>query len=90
MNTTKLIAELSKKTFIPRRLGREVVMALIDKIISEVKKGKQVKITGFGIFYGVQRKARVGRNPQNGTPVSIPEKTVPKFKPGKKFRDGIK
>ncbi|MBT7615705.1 MAG: hypothetical protein HN590_00300, partial [Calditrichaeota bacterium] len=34
-----------------------------------------------------KREARIGRNPATGGKINIPAKTVPKFSPGKKFRD---
>jgi DNA-binding protein HU-beta len=89
MNTADLIDSLAKKMSLPKATCRTIVKHFTDKIMSEVKKGNQVKLTGFGIFNSTKRKARIGRNPQNGTPIKISAKRVPKFKSGKKFRDAL-
>ena len=36
-----------------------------------------------------RRPPRVGRNPRSGEQVTIPEKLVPHFKPGKALREGV-
>jgi nucleoid DNA-binding protein len=78
------------KLSLTKATSKEVVNFILDRIVSEVKKGKTVKFSGFGIFYKAGRKARKGRNPQNGEPVYIPAVKVPRFKPGKRFKDAVK
>jgi DNA-binding protein HU-beta len=90
MNTAELIHHIAKKAKITKGLSKQVVNCITEKLIAEVKKGNSVKLNGFGVFYKADRKARKGRNPQNGEPVLIPEAKVPKFKPGKKFREAVK
>lgn len=90
MNTTGLVKHVSKKTGLTKSKSREAVNFILLKIISEVRKGRAVKFSGFGAFYTAERKARKGRNPQNGKPVSIPAVVIPRFKPGKCFKDAVK
>jgi integration host factor subunit beta len=45
-----------------------------------------VELRGFGAFSTRHREARNGRNPRTGDTVSVPEKRVPYFKPGKEMR----
>jgi DNA-binding protein HU-beta len=47
-------------------------------------------LIGFGTFKVVKRKARKGRNPQTGKVIKIKAKKVPKFVPGKAFREAVK
>ena len=51
--------------------------------------GERIEIRGFGSFSLHYRPSRVGRNPKTGEPVSLPEKYVPHFKPGKELRDRV-
>jgi len=46
-------------------------------------------LTGFGTFTVIKRKSRVGVNPATGKKMTIPAKSVPKFKPGKALKDMI-
>jgi len=49
----------------------------------------RIEIRGFGTFSLSFRPARVGRNPKSGEQVSVPEKRVPHFKPGKDLRQRV-
>jgi len=49
-----------------------------------------VTIVGFGIFNEGKRKARKGRNPQNGAEIKIKAKNVAKFVEGKGLRNAVK
>ena len=46
-------------------------------------------ISGFGSFSVSRRPPRLGRNPRSGEQVTIPEKLVPHFKPGKALREAV-
>ena len=48
--------------------------------------GEKVQIIGFGTFEPRERAPRTGRNPKTNTPVPIPAKRVPFFKPGKPLK----
>jgi DNA-binding protein HU-beta len=67
--------------------SEEVIDAALEVITKTVAKGDEVKLVGFGTFSRTARKSRTGRNPKTGTQLVIPAAKVPKFKPGKDFRD---
>ena len=54
-----------------------------------VAKGDKVTLVGFGSFEARHRKAREGRNPSTGQPMTIPETTVPAFSAGKAFKEMV-
>jgi nucleoid DNA-binding protein len=59
-----------------------VIGVTFDKVIpNSLMEGEAVSINDFGKFEPVVKAARVGRNPQSGDAVSIPEKAAVKFKP---------
>jgi len=90
MNLAELVDIISANTAQTKTVTREIVKAALDTILVEVKRGGRVSIVGFGAFYQVARKARVGRNPQTGDAVKIAATKVPRFKAGKEFRDQVK
>ncbi len=90
MNKQALI-ELIHENIGGTKAGAEKVMELIiDSIISTLKKGDEVSISGLGIFTANVRKAREARNPRTGETVHVPAMRVPKFKAGKALKDGVK
>lgn len=57
--------------------------------MNAVAKGEKVSIMGFGSFEKSVRAPRVGRNPQTGEKIDIPERAAPVFKAGKAFKDAV-
>ena len=64
--------------------------AFTNVVESELKRGNQVQITGFGKFYVQKREAREGVNPQTKEKMKIPASKVPKFTAGNGLKDAIK
>ncbi len=59
----------------------EVVEAVFAIIRHSLSHGDKVKISGFGTFLVNRKKARRGRNPQTGEPITIDPRRVLSFKP---------
>ena len=76
-----------EKTGLDDKQAIDVVDAFTETICEALSNGDSVGLIGFGTFETKIRPARMGRNPQTGDPLEIPEKTVPVFKAGKKLRD---
>lgn len=87
MNKADLVEKVAKQTSLTKMQSEEIIDAAFDVIAKAVAKGDDVKLVGFGTFSRMVRKARTGRNPKTGTKITIPATKVPKFKPGKDFRD---
>ncbi len=54
-----------------------------------MKKKDTVALVGFGTFKVAQWKAWKGRHPGTGEEIKIKAKKVPKFVPGKAFKDAV-
>ena len=67
----------------------QVVDVFFDEIAARLAEGGRVELRGFGTFSTRQRESRTGRNPRTGSPVSVPSKRVPYFKPGKEMRERL-
>lgn len=89
MNKTELVAAMSDKAGISKKVAEEALAAFTEAVTEELKKGGKVQLVGFGTFEISERKARDGRNPQNGKPMKIAASKAPKFKPGKALKDEV-
>ncbi len=89
MNKAQLVDLVAQKTKLTKVQSESVIDATLDVIQNAVAGGDEVKLVGFGTFSKLERKTRKGRNPRTGEEISIPGATVPRFKPGKEFKDSI-
>jgi integration host factor subunit beta len=64
---------------------QNVVNAILGEMEAALARGDRIEIRRFGAFFLRTRSARPGRNPRNGTLVSVPEKLYPAFKTGKEM-----
>jgi DNA-binding protein HU-beta len=91
MNKAALIEKLAVESGVNKKQAETMIDALINIIISELKAGREVTLTGFGTFLARTRHARGGVNPQKPTErIQIPEVKVAKFKTGKNLKDALK
>lgn len=65
------------------------VKAILDSMGKSLENGQRIEIRGFGSFSVSRRPPRTARNPRNGELVSVPEKKVLHFKPGKALREAV-
>jgi DNA-binding protein HU-beta len=89
MNKAKLIEQMAKVTKMQKATCKDCLEAFINIVCTTLKGSKSVVLTGFGTFSVMQRKKRKGVNPATGKPMDIPARKVPKFKPGKAFKDMV-
>lgn len=91
MNKADLAQHVAEKLTLPKRQIEDVLNAILDTVVEQLKKGEEVVFTGFGAFSPKKRAARQGVNPQNPSQkIQIPAVTVPKFKAGKGLKDALK
>jgi DNA-binding protein HU-beta len=90
MNKTELIQKIADEANGSKSEAQKFFDAFEDVVTSELKKGNQVQITGFGKFYVQKRAAREGVNPQTQRKMKIPASKVPKFTAGNSLKDAIK
>ena len=90
MNRKELIeAILSNKELnhLTKKDADAFVATLLETVKKAVKKGDDVSLIGFGTFTKTRRAARTGINPATGEKIKIKAKTLPKFKPGKAWKE---
>jgi|SRR6185437_4328740 len=89
MNKGELIDQIAKDSGITKGQANDALDSLTGAVVASLKKGDTVTLVGFGTFSVSNRAARNGRNPQTGETIKIKAAKVPKFKPGKDFKDKI-
>lgn len=89
MTRKECIDALSEKTGIAKVTIETVLDEMNNMILDTLKKGEDVKISGFGTFVAHTRKARAGRNPKTGETVQVPETKVMKFKVSKEVKKDL-
>ena len=87
MNTSNLIQAVVSKTDLKPTQAAKAVKGIFDTIIKATKKGEDVRLVGFGTFTVSKHSARTGRHPRTGATLKIAARKVPKFKPGKDYRN---
>ena len=87
MNRNEFVDSVAERSGLSKAKTKEVIDAAIEVIKERVKLDDKIQFLGFGTFELGKRAAREGRNPQTGEIKLIPAKHVPKFKPGKTFKD---
>ncbi len=90
MNKAELVTAIAQKTKVSRTQVENYLDVTLSIIQKTVSGGEEVKLVGFGSFSKSVRKAKTGRNPKTGQTVKVPVTNVPRFKPGKDFKDSVK
>lgn len=79
-------AELSEMLYeqlgLNKREAKDFIDAFFDSIASNVAKGQDVRISGFGNFNVKTKQARPGRNPRTGEPAVIEARRTVTFQSG--------
>jgi DNA-binding protein HU-beta len=90
MNKGELVDAIVRQTGTTKAQAEAVVNSAISIIQDQVASGRVVTLLGFGTFRAGLRKERTGRNPKTGEILTIPQAIVPKFQPGKAFKELVK
>lgn len=89
MTKEQIITRVANDTHVSRTTVEKVIQSLLKNIINVVAGGSSVTFLNFGTFKPREVKGRLVRNPRNGDPVDMPTHLVPRFIPGKEFREKV-
>jgi DNA-binding protein HU-beta len=87
LTKSQTIDAIAKKADMPKKQILGIVEELVALAYKEAKN--TFTLPGLGKLVLVNRKARMGRNPQTGQPIKIPAKRVVKFRVAKAAKDAI-
>ena len=81
-NFTKkdLANKINQKVGFSKNFSSNLVDDFFENIMSELTKSNKVKISSFGTFKTMNKKERIGRNPETKIEAKISSRKVVKFK----------
>jgi DNA-binding protein HU-beta len=89
VNKSELVDHVAGAASLDKKTATSAVEAVLDGIVSSIKRGDKVSLLGFGVFSPTSRAARTGRNPQTGAPVKIAASKGVRFGPGTPFKAAL-
>lgn len=89
LSKVKLIAAIAKDAGITQDSARKALESMWAHIVETTRAGGRVEIRDVGSFQKKTRAERKGKNPQNGEPITIPEKTYLFFKASENLNASI-
>jgi len=89
MTKSDLVDVVAGKAKISKKVASDILDAFTEAIIGTLKKGNKVTLIGFGTFNVINRKSRLGMNPQTKGKIKIKASKAPRFKAGKTFKDAV-
>ena len=84
-----LAEAINRKMGFSRAESLDMVEAVLDHMSQALKRGENVKISGFGSFVLRDKKERIGRNPKTGVEVPITPRRVMTFRASQLLRERI-
>ena len=86
---TDIVAALVDRVALKQIEAAASLRVVLDFIQESLEDGDTVQLTGFGTFSVKEKPERKGRNPSTGEEITIPARTVVRFKPGKLLKDAV-
>ena len=84
-----LAAELAEANDIPKKQSEEFLANFFDRMGGYLKKGKKIRLSGFGILQVRHRAARMGRNPATGEAIKIKASKKVAFRVAKDLKERV-
>ncbi len=90
MTKDDMIAMIAASAGLTRKQATQALETFMSGVTAQLKSGRKVSFSGFGTFTVSKRKARTGRNPRTGAPITIPASKVPVFRAGTRLKEAIR
>jgi DNA-binding protein HU-beta len=90
MTKAEVISQIIKKTDIDKEEVSQCLETFISVIKDSMAEGNNIYIRGFGSFINKKRARKVARDMTRNISVVVEEHFIPKFLPGKEFKESIK
>ena len=90
MNKGELIDRIAKDNGMTKVVSEKILNSALEVIKRSLRRGEEVKISGFGRWHVIKRKSRLSRNPQTGEMIKIKASHVPAFRCGRQFRGAFR
>jgi DNA-binding protein HU-beta len=90
MNKSELIKAVAEESQMTLVDAGKALDAALKAIKESLVSGDTVQLIGFGSFKVTERAERKGINPQTKKEITIAGCKLPKFVPGKEFKEAVK
>ena len=90
MTKADIVSEIAKSTGVEKMQVQTIVEAFMESVKDSLIQNNNVYLRGFGSFIVKKRAKKVARNISKNTTITIPEHTIPAFKPAKSFAAKVK
>lgn len=90
MTKKEIVKTISDEIGLTQLKTKEIVQKTFDAIVETLVEDHRIELRNFGVFEVKKRAARKARNPRTGEKVSVPEKFVVTFKPGKEMEARVR
>ena len=89
MNKNELINSISTLSGLTKTDSAKALEATMNSISTALKTGDDVRLVGFGTFLTSYRPETRAINPRTRQSITVPARTVAKFKAGKVLKDTV-
>jgi DNA-binding protein HU-beta len=89
MTKGELIEDIIERSGLSRAQSRAAVEAFVASVTDALKRGEDVRLTGFGSFTPIARAAGLARNPRTGAPVKRPASKTARFRIGEALKSAL-
>ena len=90
MTKAELVAILARTAGGSRASADRAFGAFVTGVRESLRQGRPVTISGFGTFVVARRVARRGRDPRDGTSITIPAGRVPRFRASRALKLSVR
>lgn len=80
---------MQSQNYISKDNATQLVENFFEEICQALEQGEEVKLPGIGNFNILHKKARPGRNPKTGEPVTIKSRRVVSYLPSNKLKTKV-
>ena len=89
MNKNDLVQKLAERNGLSKMDAQKAIDGVFELITDSLKRGDEVRVTGFGVFVGSSRAGGKGRNPQTGEEIVIKASRAARFRANKSLKDTL-
>jgi nucleoid DNA-binding protein len=90
MTKKEIVKTISDEIGLTQLKTKEIVQKTFNAIIEALVTEGRIEFRNFGVFEVKRRAPRKARNPRTGDRVSVPEKFVVSFRPGKEMEARVR
>jgi len=90
MTKADIVNEVAKSTGLEKITVQKVVESFMESVKNSLARDTNVYLRGFGSFIVKRRAQKTARNISKNLTITIPEHSIPSFKPAKVFMGKVK